>query len=112
MMYGGIKVIESDLLLRDRVHLRERKWCHRKMWRSEKRFNATYEQVPYMVHDKANNVIYAHPDIVKRLETLPTDETRYPTTEPSPLPSLLPKYTGHKGYAHLSETWAEIQRKV
>ena len=68
-MIGGLfgkQIVESALLLRDRKHLRERKWAHRKMWRREKRFNVTTDQVPYMV--ETNGVIYAHPIIVRRIK--------------------------------------------
>ena len=65
-MWNGTQVIASDLLVQDKLHMRERKWAHRKMWKREKRFNVTVEQVPYVMF--ANGVMYAHPDIIEEIK--------------------------------------------
>lgn len=47
-MLNGMQIVVSDLIPKERLvtHKRERKWCHRKRFEKERRFNITYETVP------------------------------------------------------------------
>lgn len=54
---AGMKIVVSDLLPTTKLvaHMRERKWCHRKRFQKERRFDITYENKPcndvYMLAD-------------------------------------------------------------